>query len=222
MQMTWLDNSEEGLQETTDLLCMYGAQGGLIITCKKTEAMVIGKATSQRPYTKEATVNMTVEDTPVQKVSDFAYLGTIISSDGTIDRELSARIQKASVAFNQLSYGKTATSSLIQRSGIIYAKINPVETYIGTNRLRWFGHVNRMPDTRLPKYLLNWTPAHGRRSRGRPRKNWMKCLLEDAAAFTGNSDIDLEGASEMASDRKLWREMIRHKREFIGAGHSND
>ena len=102
------------------------------------------------------------------------------------------------------------------------AKINPVETYIGANRLRWFGHVTRMPDTRLPKYLLNWTPAHGRRSRGRPRKNWMKCLLEDAAAFTGNTDIDLDGASEMASDRKLWREMIRHKREFIGAGHSND
>ena len=48
----------------------------------------------------------------------------------------------------------------------------------------------------------------------------MKCLLEDAAAFTENTDIDLEGASEMASDpdRKLWREMIRHKREFIGAG----
>ena len=47
-------------------------------------------------------------------------------------------------------------------------------------------------------------------------------LLEDAAAFTGNTDIDLEGANEMAIDRKLWREMIRHKREFIGAGHLND
>ena len=79
-----------------------------------------------------------------------------------------------------------------------------------------------MPDTRLPKYLLNWTPAHGRRSRSPPRKSWMKCLLEDAAAFTENTHIDLEGASEMASDRKLWREMICHKREFIGAGHSND
>ena len=89
MQMTWLDNSEEGLQETTDLLCMYGAQGGLIITGKKTEAMVIGKATSQRPYTKEATVNMTVEDTPVQKVSDFTYLGQLFPATAL----LSARIQ---------------------------------------------------------------------------------------------------------------------------------
>ena len=102
------------------------------------------------------------------------------------------------------------------------AKINPVEIYIGAKRLRWFGHVTRMPDTRLHKYLLNWTPAHGRRYRGRPRNNWMKCLLEDAAAISGNTDIDLEGASEMVSEGKHWRKMIRHKREFIGAVHSND
>jgi len=65
--------------------------------------MAVAKNTSQRPYTEEATININVEDTPVQQVSDFTYLGTIISSDGTIDRELSARIQKASGAFNQLS-----------------------------------------------------------------------------------------------------------------------
>jgi len=36
----------------------------------------------------------------------------------------------------------------------------------------------------------------------------MKCLLEDAAAFSGNTDyINLKGASEMASGRKHWREM---------------
>ena len=43
----------------------------------------------------------------------------------------------------------------------------------------------------------------------------MECLLEDAASLTENNKIDLEGTSEMATDRKLWREMIRHKREFL-------
>ena len=45
----------------------------------------------------------------------------------------------------------------------------------------------------------------------------MKCLLEDAAAFSGNTDINLKGASEMASGRKHWREMTsgrKHWREM--------
>ena len=32
-------------------------------------------------------------------------------------------------------------------------------------------------------------------------------------------NIDLEGASKIASDRKNWREMICHTREFLGAGY---
>ena len=105
------------------------------------------------------------------------------------------------------------------------ARINPVKTYIGINRLCWFGPVTSMPDTRLPKYQLNWTPTHGRRSRSRQRKKRVNCLLKDSAAqpYAGNTDIDLEEANEMASDRKPWRGMIQHKRELIfTAGHSND
>ena len=79
-----------------------------------------------------------------------------------------------------------------------------------------------MPDNRLPKYILNWTPAHGKISRGRPRKTWQKCVLEDAGLFSGDPDIVLDEVKELARDRKHWREMIRHKRKFIGAGHSND
>ena len=98
-----LDNSKDGLQETTDLLCKYTAQAGLRINVKKTEVMAIGKDTTQRPYTEESMVDIIVERSLLQQVSNFKYLGVNISSDGTIERELSARIQKASGAFNQLS-----------------------------------------------------------------------------------------------------------------------
>ena len=37
--------------------------------------------------------------------------------------------------------------------------------------LSWFGHVERMPDNRLPKQILGWTP-HCPRRRERPMLSW--------------------------------------------------
>ncbi|XP_030763131.1 uncharacterized protein LOC115887773 [Sitophilus oryzae] len=42
---------------------------------------------------------------------------------------------------------------------------------IRTKQLIWFGHVQRMPDHRIPKEILLWTPR-GRNKRGRPRRSW--------------------------------------------------
>ena len=79
-----------------------------------------------------------------------------------------------------------------------------------------------MPDSRLPKFLVDWKPNYGKRSRGRPRKAWIACVKEDAANFSGIVDVDIGEVEELAHDRKHWREMIRHKRDFICTGHSND
>ena len=100
--MAVMDNSKEGLQESTDLLCKYSAYAGLKVNAEKTKCMAVSKNTSQQPYTEECSLDITVDASPVQQVSHFKYLGAIICSDGTIDRELSSRIQKASGAFNQL------------------------------------------------------------------------------------------------------------------------
>ena len=99
-----------------------------------------------------------------------------------------------------------------------------METIISAMRLRWFGHVVRMPNDRLPRFLVDWKPNYGKRSRGRPRKSWLSCVKEDAANFTGTANIDIGQVEQLAYDRIQlhWREMIRHRRDFIGAGHSND
>jgi hypothetical protein len=60
---------------------------------------------------------------------------------------------------------------------------------IGSRRLRWFGHVSRMPEQRLPKYLLDWKPKHGKRSRGRPRKSLNGAFIEDAEKRMNRSGL---------------------------------
>ena len=139
--MALLDNSKDGLQETTDLLYKYAAQAGLRINVKKTEVMTIGKDTTQRPYTEESTVDITVESSLLQQVSNFKYLGVNTSSDGTIERELSARIQKASGAFNQLSNNiwknrniQTNTKIRIYKGSVLSILLYGSEVWNTTNK----------------------------------------------------------------------------------------
>jgi hypothetical protein len=43
---------------------------------------------------------------------------------------------------------------------------------IEEKRLRWFGHVKRMPGNRLLLKILEWEPE-GTRRRGRPKERWI-------------------------------------------------
>jgi len=43
-----------------------------------------------------------------------------------------------------------------------------IVSYIKAQRLSWFGHVQRMPDTRTVKKIFKWNPLT-KRSQGRPK-----------------------------------------------------
>ena len=49
---------------------------------------------------------------------------------------------------------------------------------IKRRRLRWLGHVLRMPQDSIPKVALRWTPP-GKRKRGRPKMTWRQSVMAE-------------------------------------------
>ena len=60
------------------------------------------------------------------------------------------------------------------RNNIIKQKMNATRSLledIKTKQLKWYGHVQRMEEGRLPKKVMKLSPT-GRRKRGRPKLTW--------------------------------------------------
>ncbi len=79
-----------------------------------------------------------------------------------------------------------------------------LEEILRRNRLRWFGHVNRLDDSRLVKQVLRWVPKGGKRRRGRPRKNWRSTVEDDLEIL----DMTWEETEEIAGDKTIWRSCV--------------
>lgn len=81
--------------------------------------------------------------------------------------------------------------------------IKPISQVIQEQQLRWFGHVQRMPPTRLPKILKD-VRVEGRCRRGRPRRKWEE-EVEDALRERGSS---IREALPLTADRLRWRRIV--------------
>ena len=66
-----------------------------------------------------------------------------------------------------------------------------------------------MPEDRLPNYLLEWKPKHGKRSRGRPRKSLNDVFIEDAEQRLDRNGLTIDCMRRLAADRKGWRNTTR-------------
>ena len=73
------------------------------------------------------------------------------------------------------------------------------------NKLRWYGHVQRMNDDQFPRKYLQYRPQ-GRRPVGRPRRRWMEGVGEALTARGINlADVERE---ELYADRQEWRRIV--------------
>jgi len=68
----------------------------------------------------------------------------------------------------------------------------PISEFVRLQRLRWAGHVVRLPDNRLPKRALN-SRMQGRRPKGRPRKRWEDGVTEDAQKLDRCQNLEESG-----------------------------
>ena len=77
---------------------------------------------------------------------------------------------------------------------------------ITRKQLIWYGHVERMDPTRLPKIMINWKPE-GRDKRGLPRRTW-----EDAI-YTAMGERNL-GMGEW-NNRRQWNMEVGGRRQTL-------
>jgi hypothetical protein len=89
----------------------------------------------------------------------------------------------------------------------IYARVKKPTTTeaIRLNRLRWFGHVQRVKENRIPKRVV-YMNLGTIRLRGRPRNRWQDEMREDGRIVGG------EGWQEKVLNREEWKKLLRTAR----------
>ena len=85
------------------------------------------------------------------------------------------------------------------------AKIPSMFAILRQRRLRWLGHVNRMPPSRLPRMMLFSELASGTRTPGRPLLRFKDVCKSDLKA----TNIGTEHWQSYSRDRENWRSLIK-------------
>ena len=114
-------------------------------------------------------------------------------------------IQNLSV-FDRKIFGPTKESNGIWRIKTIkeldeLIKHWNIKNYVKAQRLSWFGHINRMPETSIVKRIHKWKPFTGRPA-GRPKSRWEDDVRNDL------KKMNLMKWAEQVQDRLKWKGIV--------------
>ena len=81
----------------------------------------------------------------------------------------------------------------------------PWSTVIRTRRLRWFGHLMRLPDETPARQALDvFQNVKVKRPQGAPRKTWLSNVQDDLKLLNKT----MEEAQSLARNRIEWRKLV--------------
>ena len=122
-------------------------------------------------------------------------------------RRQESRIQATEMRMLRAMIGKTRRDRIRNERVRQEVGVVPVLRRIDVARLRWWGHLERMPENRMAKSRWNWTP-NGRRPRGRPRKKWRESVQDALRRWEMPTMEEIQGR-RMWEDREEWRRLLR-------------
>ena len=126
-----LATSEVELQRLTTAFASTAAKFGLVINIAKTFSLFQPTSESQQPLP-----NIKIGQRAINNCSEFCYLGSTLTDDLSIDKELRQRVAKAATAFGRLDRRvwsshdlKIATKLLVYKSMVLSALLYGCETW---------------------------------------------------------------------------------------------
>ncbi|XP_047488449.1 uncharacterized protein LOC125038869 [Penaeus chinensis] len=142
---------------------------GLTISLRKTEALL-----QPAPASSPLQPSITIDDKQLENVESFRYLDSSISNDGSLDKGIQTRIQKAKALgrlrtkalqhVKKLEQFHTRALRSIMRirwqdrvtiqEVLDRANSTSIEAKILQAQIRWTGNVIRMDETRIPRQIF--------------------------------------------------------------------
>ena len=82
----------------------------------------------------------------------------------------------------------------------------PASTLAARKRLRWYGHLQRLPEEHPTKMIADFDPptAGWARPRGAPRTRWVDTIAKDLHQL----GLTLDDARPITQDRRQWRNLV--------------
>jgi hypothetical protein len=116
-----------------------------------------------------------------------------------MDSKFSRKINAVEMSFWRRCCGLALADHARDLPSVIRESMETEVTLTDTveaKQLKWYGHVKRVKEDRLPTKIYEWTPTE-RKTRGRPRNTWKK------KAKQATDGRNLRGEDYL--DRNRWR-----------------